>query len=148
MAALSACVLSAQGSVDVTSGTLSALKFRGIGPAMCSGRIIDIASVVGVTGNAGQANYAASKAGVIGLTRSAAKELAGRGVAVNAIAPGFIETDMTENLPEQVKEKGLAGIPMRRFGVPEDIAGVITFLATDEASYLTAQVIAVDGGMT
>jgi 3-oxoacyl-[acyl-carrier protein] reductase len=112
-----------------------------------SGRIINIASIVGVTGNAGQANYAASKAGIIGLTKTAAKELAPRGVTVNAIAPGFIETDMTASLPDKVKDAMLSQIPMGRPGKPEDIAGVIKFLASEEAAYVTGQVIHVSGGM-
>lgn len=112
-----------------------------------SGRIINLSSVVGVTGNAGQANYAASKAGVIGLTKSAARELASRGITVNAIAPGFIETDMTSVLSEKVKEGAAAGIPLGAFGKPEDVAAVAAFLASDEAGYITGQVLHVDGGM-
>ncbi|WP_346707198.1 3-oxoacyl-[acyl-carrier-protein] reductase [Massilistercora timonensis] len=112
-----------------------------------SGRIINLSSVVGVTGNAGQANYAASKAGVIGLTKSAARELASRGITVNAIAPGFIETDMTSVLSEKVKEGAAAGIPLGAFGKPEDVAAAAAFLASDEAGYITGQVLHVDGGM-
>ena len=112
-----------------------------------SGRIINLSSVVGVTGNAGQANYAASKAGVIGLTKSAARELASRGITVNAIAPGFIETDMTSVLSEKVKEVAAAGIPLGAFGKPEDVAAAAAFLASDEAGYITGQVLHVDGGM-
>lgn len=112
-----------------------------------SGRIINISSVSGVLGNAGQVNYAASKAGVIGMTKSAAKELAGKGITVNAIAPGFIHTDMTEVLSEKVKESILASIPMRKMGEPEDIASIVTFLASEEARYITGQTISVDGGM-
>lgn len=112
-----------------------------------SGRIINLSSVVGVTGNAGQANYAASKAGVIGLTKSAARELAARGITVNAIAPGFIETDMTSVLSEKVKEGAAAGIPLGAFGKPEDVAAAAAFLASDEAGYITGQVLHVDGGM-
>ena len=112
-----------------------------------SGRIINLSSVVGVTGNAGQANYAASKAGVIGLTKSAARELASRGITVNAIAPGFIETDMTSVLSEKVKEGAAAGIPLGAFGKPEDVAAAVAFLASDEAGYITGQVLHVDGGM-
>lgn len=112
-----------------------------------SGRIINLSSVVGVTGNAGQANYAASKAGVIGLTKSAARELASRGITVNAIAPGFIETDMTSVLSEKVKEGAAAGIPLGAFGKPEDVAAAAAFLASDEAEYITGQVLHVDGGM-
>ena len=112
-----------------------------------SGRIINLSSVVGVTGNAGQANYAASKAGVIGLTKSAARELASRGITVNAIAPGFIETDMTSVLSEKVKEGAAAGIPLGAFGKPEDVAAAAAFLASDEAGYITGQVLHGDGGM-
>lgn len=111
------------------------------------GRIVNMASVVGVSGNAGQANYAASKAGVIGLTKSAAKELASRGITVNAIAPGFIRTDMTEVLSERVKEATAKMIPMGTFGSPEDVAKTAAFLASDGAGYITGQVLCVDGGM-
>ncbi|MDR2587397.1 MAG: 3-oxoacyl-[acyl-carrier-protein] reductase [Coriobacteriales bacterium] len=112
------------------------------------GRIINISSVVGITGNAGQANYAASKAGVIGLTKSAARELAGRGVTVNAVAPGFISTDMTAVLDDKTRESLQTSIPLKRLGEPEDIARVVAFLASEAAAYVTGQVIAVDGGMT
>ncbi len=112
-----------------------------------SGRIINIASVVGVSGNAGQANYAASKAGVIGLTKAAAKEVASRGITVNAIAPGFIETDMTAELPETVKEASLGQIPLGCFGKPEQVAAAAAFLASGDAAYITGQVLHVDGGM-
>lgn len=112
-----------------------------------SGRIINMASVVGVSGNAGQANYAASKAGVIGLTKAAAKEVASRGITVNAIAPGFIETDMTASLPESVKEASLAQIPLGCFGKAEQVAAAVAFLASEGAAYITGQVLHVDGGM-
>ncbi len=112
-----------------------------------SGSIINIASVSGVTGNMGQANYSASKAGVIGLTKAAAKEMAARGVRVNAVAPGFIETDMTAVLSEKVKEQMLQNIPLSRYGHPEDVAKTVAFLATEQSSYITGQVIIVDGGM-
>lgn len=112
-----------------------------------SGRIINMSSVVGVSGNAGQANYAASKAGVIGLTKATARELASRGITVNAIAPGFIETDMTEVLSDKVKEASEAQIPLGHFGKPEDVANAAAFLASEEAAYITGQVLHVDGGM-
>ena len=111
------------------------------------GKIINIASVVGITGNAGQANYSASKAGVIGLTKTIAKELASRHVTCNAIAPGFINTDMTAVLSDKVKESMAAAIPLKRMGDPEDIANLALFLASDLSSYITGEVIRVDGGM-
>ena len=112
-----------------------------------SGRIINIASVVGQMGNAGQANYCASKAGLMGLTRSNARELAKRNITVNAVAPGFIVSDMTEALPEKVKQEMAAQIPLERFGTADDIANAVVFLATDASQYITGQVLAVNGGM-
>lgn len=111
------------------------------------GRIVNIASVVGVMGNAGQVNYSASKAGVIGLTKTMAKEFASRSITVNAIAPGYIQTEMTEHINEQAKEAFLKAIPLNRPGTPEDVSGTALFLASDDASYITGQVVCVDGGM-
>ena len=111
------------------------------------GRIINISSVVGQMGNAGQINYASAKAGLIGLTKSAAKELAGRNVTVNAVAPGFVETDMTASLPDDVRAAYIDAIPLKRLGTPQDIADAVAFLASPGAGYITGQVIAVNGGM-
>ena len=111
-------------------------------------RIINIASVIGLIGNAGQTNYSASKAGLIGFTKAVARELAGRSVTCNAVAPGFITTDMTDELPQALKDAVIAKIPLSSFGETRDIAAVVTFLASSEARYITGQVIAVDGGMT
>ena len=129
-------------------GTFHTMRF--VSRAMLkqrSGRIINLSSVVGVTGNAGQTNYAASKAGVIGMTKTVARELASRGVTVNAIAPGFIETDMTGKLSDLVKEQTILQIPLGKMGKPEDVAKLAGFLASDDAGYITGQVIHVDGGM-
>ncbi|WP_257350128.1 3-oxoacyl-[acyl-carrier-protein] reductase [Pseudalkalibacillus decolorationis] len=112
-----------------------------------SGRIINIASIVGVSGNPGQANYVAAKAGVIGLTKTTAKELSSRGITVNAVAPGFIETDMTDTLDTNVKDEMLKQIPLARLGRPEDIAAAVKFLASDESGYITGQTLHIDGGM-
>lgn len=113
-----------------------------------SGRIINIASVVGITGNPGQANYVAAKAGLIGLTKSVARELASKGVTANAICPGFIETDMTDELTDDQRNLSLGQIPLKRFGQTQDIAALVSFIASDEARYITGQTLAVDGGMT
>lgn len=112
-----------------------------------SGKIINISSVVGLTGNVGQINYAASKAGVIGMTKAAARELASRGITVNAVAPGFIETDMTDALSDKVKEATIANIPLKRYGMVNEVAGAVSFLASEAANYITGQVLQVDGGM-
>ena len=112
-----------------------------------AGRIVNMASVVGVSGNAGQANYSAAKAGVIGFTKTIARELASRGVTANAVAPGFIATDMTSVLSDKAKEAALTGIPLGRMGTPEDVAAAVLFLVSDQSSYITGQVLHVDGGM-
>ncbi len=112
-----------------------------------SGKIINVASIAGVMGNAGQANYSASKAGLIGLTKSTARELSSRGINCNAVAPGFIQSKMTDVLPEKVRENYLSSIPSGRFGTPEDVAGVVGFLASDASNYITGQVIHIDGGL-
>lgn len=106
-----------------------------------------MSSVSGIYGNAGQANYSASKAGLIGLTKSLAKEVGGRGITVNAVAPGFIQTQMTDALPDKVKDSAIERIPLKRFGKPSDVAALIAFLASDEASYITGQVIEISGGL-
>ncbi len=135
--------------IDVNlSGTFNVTK--NVVPHMMkarSGRIINISSVVGISGNAGQTNYAASKAGIIGFTKSLAKEIGSRNVLVNAVAPGFIETQMTDVLKEEVKSEIAKNIPLKRMGSVEDVANVVKFLASDESSYITGQVINVDGGM-
>lgn len=135
--------------VDVNmKGVFNCLKC--ITPVMIkqkSGKIINMASVVGIVGNAGQVNYAASKAGVIGMTKSLAKEIGSRGITVNAVAPGFIETDMTDNLSEKYKEELKKSIPLKKLGKVEDVANLVAFLASEDADYITGQVINVDGGM-
>lgn len=123
---------------------------RAVAPIMMkqrSGRIVSISSIVGLQGNAGQVNYSASKAGVIGITKSVARELAPRGVTVNAIAPGYVETPMTAVLPDKVKEAMLGAIPAGRYGQPEDIANAVSFLCSEDSAYITGQVLSVDGGM-
>lgn len=128
----------------VFNGTKAAIKYM---MKQRSGSIVNISSIVGVMGNAGQANYCAAKAGVIGFTKATAKEVAARGIRVNAIAPGFIKTDMTSVLPEKVVEAMLAGIPLNRLGETEDIAKAVLFLASSDANYITGQTLHVDGGM-
>ena len=113
-----------------------------------AGKIVNVASITGIVGNAGQANYSASKAGVIALTRTVAKELASRNIQVNAIAPGFIETEMTRDLPEKAREAFLQNIPLGRAGTPEDVAQLVCFLASPASNYITGQCITIDGGLT
>lgn len=137
-------------NVLATNLTATFHMMRQITPHMFKarrGKIINITSVAGISGNMGQANYAASKAGVIGLTKSAAKELGSRGITVNAVAPGFVETDMTCQLDEKYMSAAMERISLRRMGQPEEIAAVVSFLASDRASYITGQVISVDGGL-
>ena len=112
------------------------------------GRIVNVSSVVGLVGNPGQTNYCASKAGVIGFSKSLARELAGRAVTVNVVAPGYVTTDMTSELPEAVRSEATKNIPLNRFGTPQDIAGAVRFLCSDDAAYITGQVLVVDGGLT
>jgi len=129
------------GTFNVTKNVIShMIKSR-------SGRIINISSVVGISGNAGQTNYSASKAGIIGFTKSLAKEVASRGILVNAVAPGFIETDMTDILKDEIKEEITKNIPLKRVGTAKDVANVVKFLASEDSSYITGQVICVDGGL-
>ncbi|MEM9083256.1 MAG: 3-oxoacyl-[acyl-carrier-protein] reductase [Planctomycetota bacterium] len=139
------------GEVISTNLTSAFVACRAAARAMMKGkfgRIVNIASTSGVVGNAGQANYAAAKSGLSGLTKSIARELGGKGVTANVIAPGFIETDMTANLPQDVKDKVLATMALRRLGTPDDIAAAVAYTTSDEAGFLTGQVICVDGGMT
>ncbi len=132
---------------DLKSGFLTMKAAAPIMMKQKKGAIVNIASVVGIMGNVGQINYSAAKAGVIGMTKTAARELAARGVRVNAIAPGFIETSMTDVIPEKIKEGMIHSIPLGRMGQAEDVAKAVCFLASDEASYITGQVLKVDGGM-
>jgi 3-oxoacyl-[acyl-carrier protein] reductase len=111
------------------------------------GRIVNMTSVVGEMGNAGQTNYAASKAGIIGFTKACAREMAPRGITVNAISPGFIKTDITDNLPDELKQDYISRIPLNRFALPEDVAGAVAFLVSDDASYITGEVFRVNGGI-
>ena len=129
------------GTFNVTKNVIgNMLKAR-------NGRIINISSVVGISGNAGQTNYSASKAGIIGFTKSLAKEVASRNITVNAVAPGFIETQMTDVLKDDIKEEIAKKIPLKRMGTPQDVANVVKFLASNDSSYITGQVINIDGGM-
>lgn len=132
---------------DLKSGFLAIKAAAPIMMKQRKGAIINIASVVGITGNVGQINYSAAKAGVIGMTKTAAKELAARGIRVNAVAPGFIETSMTDVIPEKIREDLIHSIPLGRMGQAEDVANAVCFLASEEASYITGQVLKVDGGM-
>lgn len=132
---------------DLKSGFLAIKAAAPIMMKQRKGAIINIASVVGITGNVGQINYSAAKAGVIGMTKTAAKELAARGIRVNAVAPGFIETSMTDVIPEKIREDMIHSVPLGRMGQAEDVANAVCFLASEEASYITGQVLKVDGGM-
>lgn len=132
---------------DLKSGFLAIKAAAPIMMKQRQGAIINIASVVGITGNVGQINYSAAKAGVIGMTKTAAKELAARGIRVNAVAPGFIETSMTDVIPEKIREDMIHSVPLGRMGQAEDVANAVCFLASEEASYITGQVLKVDGGM-
>lgn len=135
--------------IDVNlKGTFNCMKQ--VTPIMIKqrqGKIINMSSVIGLVGNAGQSNYAAAKAGIIAMTKSLAKELGGRNIQINAVAPGFIDTAMTEGLSDKVKEEALKQIPLKKFGKPEDVAKAVAFLASEDADYITGQVIHVDGGM-